>query len=174
MSEQQLIKRCLKQDKQAWGLFVDKYSKLVYWAIQKRLASSNFGHNQANIDDIFQEVFVTILQEAKLSQLKDPKKLASWLVMVASNKTTSFLRQFPIRGKFDLDIDLFGDDSFSQGLLARDEFLVVKDIINSLSDKEKMVISLCLLEEKTHKEIAEILIMSINSERKSTPQASIN
>lgn len=164
MRKQGLIKRCLKQDKQAWGVFVDEYSRLVYWAIQKRLATTGFEHNQADIDDIFQEVFVAVLQDAKLSQLREPKKLSAWLVMISSNKTISFMRKKSIRERsFDPDIVVFRDNSFDQKLLAKDELSVVKDVIDSFSDKEKRVISFCLLEEKTHQQIAEILNISVNS-----------
>ena len=164
MSEQELIKRCLKQDKRAWGVFIDKYSRLVYWAIRKRLAASNLQQSQADIEDIFQEVFVTILQEAKLSQLKDPKKISAWLIMITSNNAISFMRKKSIRERsFDPDIIVARDDSFSQNLLVRDELLVVKEVIDRFSDKEKTVISLCLLEEKTHQQIAEILNIPVNS-----------
>lgn len=164
MSDPELIKRCLKQDKQAWDIFIDRYAKLVYWAIRKRLALSNSVYNQANVEDIFQEIFIAILEDAKLSQLKDPAKLSNWLVTLTLNQTSSFLRKIQNQNlRIDLDMALLRDDSFGQALLTRDELLVIEDVIDNLSKKEKKVISLCLLEGETHKRIGEILKMPVNS-----------
>ena len=60
-NESELIKRCLNKDKKAWGEFVDKYSRLVYWAIHKKMATTRFNCQQADIEDIFQDVFLSIL-----------------------------------------------------------------------------------------------------------------
>ncbi len=164
VNEAELIKRCLKKDKQAWSLFVEKYSRLVYWAIRKRLAASNFKYNEADIEDIFQEVFLAVLKGDKLAQLKDPPLLSGWLAMVAANKTTDFMRQRAHREQnVSLDSSLFKDDSFKQVLFDRDIAALIREIIAELSDKEKIVISLNLLEGRTHNEISRILGIPVNT-----------
>ena len=164
MSEQQLIKRCLKKDKKAWGLFVDKYSRLVYWAIRRRLAISKLEHNQVDIEDIFQEVFLTILKSEKLLQSKDLKNLSGWIAMVASSRTVDFMRR-KISRREDLNLDslVFKEDFDRQGIFDRDLTSLVREIISNLSDKERVIISLSLIEGKTHKEIAQILNVPMNT-----------
>jgi len=164
MSEPELIKRCLDKDKKAWGVFVDKYSRLVYWAIQRRLGLSNFKPSQADIDDIFQEVFLTILEDEKLRQLKEPKNLSGWIAMVASRRTIDFMRQ-KLSRREDFNVDNLrlsvGTKNFSPRQDDTEE--LVREVIDNLPDKERTVISLNLLEGKTHKEIGEMLNMPINT-----------
>ena len=164
MSEAELIKRCIKKDKKAWDLFIQKYSRLVYWAIRKRLTASSFNSHESDIEDIFQEVLLTILKGKSLLQLKNPKYIPGWLAMVASNKAVDFMRKkIRLDKNIVFDISEFKDDSFEKELFSKDAVDTVKDIINTLSDKEKIIISLNLLEERTHKEIAQITGAPINT-----------
>ena len=164
MNESELIKRCITKDKKAWGIFIEKYSRLIYWAIRKRLAMSSFGCDETDVEDIFQEVFLTVLKDNKLNQLKDPKFIPGWLAMVASNKAVDFMRQKAHREhNLIVDTPVFKDNTFEQDLLSQDVIFAIKELINTLSDKERIIISLNLLEEKPHKEIADILNIPVNT-----------
>ena len=164
MKEVELLKRCLDNDKKAWGLFVEKYSNLVYWAIRKRLSCSAFQYNQSDIDDFFQEVFVAILEGQKLAQIRDVKFIPGWLAMFASNKTVDFMRQKArLNESLGLNEAIFKDSGEDDDLLSRDMVSLVKEVINSLSDKERIIISLNLLEGKKHQEICKMLNIPINT-----------
>ena len=160
----ELISRCLKKEKKAWDIFVQKYSKLIYWAIRRRLASSAFNSNQDDIDGIFQEVFLAILEGDKLRQLKDAQTIPGWLVIIASNKALDFMRH-RIREDRRLvpDLPVLKDDKFKQELQHRDLRDLISAAINNLSPKEKIIISLNLIENRTHQEISEIVGISINT-----------
>ena len=164
MNEQEIIKRCLAKDKKAWSLFIDKYSRLVYWAIHRQLSIAKLEHSQADIDDIFQEVFLTILKGDKLFQLKNPRKLSGWLAMIAPSRAVDFMRQKISRGQsLNLDDLVFKDGDFKQDIFDRDISALLREIIGGLANKERIVISLNLLEDKTHKEIAQILGIPVNT-----------
>ena len=164
MEEGQIIKGCLKNDKKSWDIFVQKYSKLIYWAIRKRLSGSGFSFNQDDIDYIFQEVFLLILQGDKLRQLKDIKTVASWLAVIASNKTVDFMRRkIKEDNKLVIEMPVLKDDKFEEELYKRDLLNVLGNIIDTLPAKEKIVISLNLIESRTHKEIAKITAMPVNT-----------
>jgi len=164
MSELELIKRCLQKNKKAWDIFVQKYSKLIYWAIRKRLNTSGFKFNQDSIDSIFQEVFLSILEGDKLGQLKDPKIIPGWLAIIASNKTVDFMRRV-IRedNRLVLDQPIIKDDNFEQELHQRDLIDAIGSSINTLSAKAKVVISFNLLEGRTHQEISTLMKISVNT-----------
>jgi len=164
MNETELIKLCLRRDNLAWGIFIDRYSKLVYWAVRKRLLTNGFQSDEGDIEDIFQEVFLTVLKGERLRQIKDAKFIPGWLAMVASNKTVDFMRQKARRRqKLVVDKEVFKDYSFEQDLLDRDIITAIKEAISTLSDKERIIISLNLFEERTHSEIAGILKIPINT-----------
>jgi len=164
MNDAELIKRCLSKDKKAWNLFIQKYSRLIYWAIQKRLSLSGFSCNQADIEDIFQDVFVTILRDNKLLQLKNAQYLAGWLSMIASSRAVDFMRRKAHREhSLVVDPPALKDITLTQQLSDRDFAAQIKEIVASLSDRERIIISLNVLEGKTHKEIAHIVGSPINT-----------
>ena len=164
MKVNKIIEGCLKKDKKSWDIFVQKYSRLIYWAIRKRLSGSGFSFNQDDIDCIFQEVFVSILNGGKLFQLKDIKTIASWLAVVASNKTIDFMRRKIKEDKrLVVEMPVLKDDKSEQELYKRDLLNVLGSIIDTLPIKEKIVISLNLIEGRTHKEIAEITAIPVNT-----------
>lgn len=164
MNEIELIRRCLQKEKKAWDVFVRKYSKLIYWAIRKRLNASGFKFSQDDIDGIFQDVFLSILEGDKLGQLKDPKIIPGWLAIIASNKTVDFMRcKIKEDKKLVIEMPVLKDDKFEEELYKRDLLNVLGNIIDTLPAKEKIVISLNLIEGRTHKEIAEITAMPVNT-----------
>ena len=143
MNESQLISSCLKKDKRAWNIFVQKYSRLIYWAIKKRFSGSNFNFNQDDVDYIFQEIFLVILQGDKLFQVKDIKAISGWLAVVASNKTVDFMRQkIKEDRKLVVNMTEIKDEKSEQELYDRDLMNVVSSFINTLPAKQKAVISL--------------------------------
>lgn len=164
MNESELIKRCLKKEKIAWDIFVQRYSNLIYWVIRKRLTMSSFEFDKEDVNGIFQEVFLSILEDDKLSQIKDSKLISGWLAMIASNKTVDFMRKKIREGqRLVLDMPVLKDEKLEQELSDRDTINIIKNIINTLSAKEKIIISLNILEGRTHKEIANIIGIPINT-----------
>jgi len=143
---------------------VQKYSKLIYWAIRKRLEASGFEYNQDDIDCIFQEVFLSILNGDKLLQLKNIKTIASWLAVIASNKTIDIMsRKAKENERFMQDMPDFNDNGTQRELEKRDLMVLLNGIIDNLSSKEKIVITLNLIENRTHKEIAGIVGIPTNT-----------
>lgn len=158
-----LIKRCLAKDKHAWQIFLRKYSRLIYWAINNRLNKINAEHSQNDIEDIFQNVFLTLFEENKLLLLKNIKFLPGWLAILASNKTVDYMRK-KFRNRENLGAILPGfNTDYKKELLNKELLTLTSEIIDSLPNREKLIISLNILEEKTHKEIAEITAMPINT-----------
>jgi RNA polymerase sigma-70 factor (ECF subfamily) len=164
MDEIELISRCINKDKQAWDIFVKRYAKLIYWAIKKRFSMSSFTFSDDDAQNIFQEVFLSIIKEDRLTQLKDSKMISGWLAMVASNKTIDFMRE-KIRSsqRFAFNPPQLKDTNSLKKLFDKETESIVKDIINTLSEKEKIIISLNLFEEKSHKEIGCILGIPVNT-----------
>lgn len=164
MNEAELIKRCINKEKRAWDIFVERYAKLIYWAIKKRFNMSSFTFSDFDAQNVFQEVFLSLLENEKLIQLRDARLISAWLVMVASNKAIDFMREkIRLNQRLVADPVLSKDEESSKSLFNREITDIVKNLINTLSGREKIIISLNLFEEKTHKEIANILSMPVNT-----------
>lgn len=79
-----LVLRCRRGEQAAWDELVERYQRLIF-AIPRRA-----GLTEDEATDVFQEVFVTLVQ--KLDELEQPDRLRSWLVTTAKFKTWAVVR----------------------------------------------------------------------------------
>lgn len=88
MSTEEMIERCIRKDVSAWDEFIRQYQglvrKIVYYRLNKVLRN--------DVDDIVQEVFLTLWKDDKLSKLRDVSRLKGWLIVVTINLTANYGR----------------------------------------------------------------------------------
>lgn len=181
-TDQELIENCIKKDKRAWDIFVERYSKLILWAIRERLTRFRYNFDNEDVKDIHQEIFVSLWSSNKLAQIRDKGKIAGWITMVAGNAAIDYFkrikRQMPPNA-----ISIFeevissaeGEGKTLEELLpaqtgnpSRELHLnelreVLQTVIDSLEPKQKMVVKLNLLHEMKHREIAEAMNLPLNT-----------
>jgi RNA polymerase sigma-70 factor, ECF subfamily len=94
-SDTKLIKACLAQDKVAWDMFVEKYSRLICHAIVITLKKHLTAPENQVVDDLFHTVFLSLIENnyKKLRQFKWKSKLSSWLHIIAVRTTIDYLRK---------------------------------------------------------------------------------
>jgi RNA polymerase sigma factor (sigma-70 family) len=80
-----LIARCRAGDQRSWAALVERYGRLVY-SVPSRLKLPAEG-----CDDVFQEVFVTVLRT--LPTLRDQKSLPKWLMTIAYHASCRWTRR---------------------------------------------------------------------------------
>ena len=84
--------------------------------------------------------------------------------MISSNKAIEMMRRRTHREKSLLvDMEAFADCTWEEALTQRDAADAVRNVISSLPDKERIIISLNLIEEKTHKDIARMMRLPVNT-----------
>lgn len=154
-----LILRCINGEKRAWDKFVQQFSPLILWAIKKRLSRANYHYSQQDLEDIFQNVFVLLWEKAKLQQIKSRDNISTWLVMVAANCALNYFRnkkEQPIDPKLTLEIASSSNCHIS-------ETVKLEEVFNLLPPRERVILQLSYLYDKTHQEIGEILKMPANT-----------
>ncbi len=113
MNDLEFVRRCVKRDKLAWNEFVERYSSLIYNYIHSVLKIKGRTYAQENINDLFQEIFLSLAKDnfKKLSsfQARNGCSLASWLRQVTVNFTIDYIRNL----KPSVSIDEENDDDFS-------------------------------------------------------------
>jgi len=57
--EKELLGRCIRGDKQAWDLFVLRYSRLVYHCLYQTLKGKGPHIQSETVEDLHQEVFAS-------------------------------------------------------------------------------------------------------------------
>ncbi len=152
-----LIKRTLDGEIEAFGQLVTQYQQQIY-----RLTYRIIG-NVADAQDIAQEVFIKAYQN--LETLKDPRCFQAWLIRIARNRCYSWIREKQ-DNLFSLDQEAVEYNSLQfppapdEATIKEELYKHVMDAISELPEKDRKVIELFYLEEKSYKEIQQELGIS--------------
>ncbi len=139
MTDLELIQKCSQRDKVAWDTFIKKYSSLIYNYINSMLEQKkNEFFTQENINDIFQEIFVSLTKDdfkkLKTFTAKNGCSLASWLRQVTINYCIDYLR----KSKPTISLD----DSIDGELKVKDIIIDDAAPITSKLNKEELILQL--------------------------------
>lgn len=170
-----LITRCINGNQGAWDIFVRRYSRLVYYSIIKTLKSYKNSFQQEDIEDIFNNIFLSLIEHNyKRLRRFDPRHgctLSSWIRLISIRQTIDFLRAQ--RHHFSLEDEIrpcqstrtLGDNPI--GVADRIEQTEVEDLmeeaIETLPSSDKLFIELYYEKELTPERIADIMNVSINT-----------
>jgi len=171
-----LLSECICGNKEAWDTFVTNYSKLIYYSINKTLKLHNNILSQDDVDDLFNGVFFSLLDNnyKKLRQFegRDGCTLSSWIRLITINHTVDFLRG----QKQHISIDDDSDDrqpladrltdrgtSFEDRLDEADTTRALKEAIEELPESDKLFMELFYEKELPPEEIAAIMNVSVNT-----------
>ena len=174
MSTEELIERCIKKDGSAWEEFIRKYQSLVRKAVYYRL------HNvlRNDVDDIVQEVFLTLWKDDKLSSLRDVSRLKGWLAIVTINLTVSYsnlpykrwnmtrsIHERPSNAKAITFEDLVTSSQPDPARCAeiKETISCVEKRIDTLKMKERTALKLHTYDGQTQKDIASIMNIPANT-----------
>jgi len=155
MDDLEFIQRCVKGDKQSWNDFIDKYSRLIYNYIYSVLKTKGSALTQENINDLFQEIYLSLIKDnfKKLSSFKAKNgcSLASWLRQVTINFTIDYIRR--LKPAVSIDEEINDDFTLAEMLSsnlpsardkisAQDQLADLKDCVNKLDNDEKYFLEL--------------------------------
>ncbi len=89
---ERIILNCAEDNPGAWPEFIDTFSRLVYNSVKMKINKLALRMPETEINDICQQVFLSIWHKQKLKSIKKPKKISSWLITVAQNETINYVR----------------------------------------------------------------------------------
>jgi len=150
------VQQVKKQDMLAMRTLYEQYSK------EMLAASFRITNNLQDSEDIIQEAFLTSFQ--KIGQLKDGTKYGGWLKQIVTNKSLSSIKkrihfkQIETVGEWAMETE--GKDWY-KGI----PFDKIKKAIQELPEGSRQIFTLFLLENYKHKEIAEILNISVSTSK---------
>ena len=160
MSLEQLIEQCKKNDVKAQSQIYKLFSSKLFSVCLK------YSRNYVEAEDNLQDTFVTIFK--KISQFKNIGSFEGWMKRIAINTA---LERYRSAGVFNIvnehqiedetiDID---EDSVSMDYLLQ--------IIQELPNRYRLVFNLYALDDYSHKEIAEMLNISIGTSKSNLARA---
>jgi len=167
-----LVEACVNRDEVAWSKFIKHFSGLVGWSALDRLRRWRIEFSNEDVEDIKQQVFLSIWEKRRLAEIKDKEKVESWLAIVAGNFAFNYARSrnradFPLLESIFKQNSRIEDISDASDIYSVLENSEIRNLMNNFIDKfpprQKTVLTLNYFYEKKHKEIAEILKIPINT-----------
>jgi len=156
----ELVKHVLAGDDTAFAVLVERYRARVF------STASRFARNGSELDDLAQDIFIRIWKGLKTYRADAP--FEHWLMTVTVRTCYDFLRKNRKRREREVLVDempsttssISGDGMFSSEApdekqrRQREAWEVVQGLMEKLNEKERLVITLMELEEKSVKEVA--------------------
>jgi RNA polymerase sigma factor (sigma-70 family) len=155
MQERELIESCRKKDRRAQQYLYERYGPMLF-AVCKRYVM-----RKEDAEDVLVEAFFKIFTH--LEQYKAEGSFEGWMRRITANEALMFLRR---RNLFQFDIEI-GDMDFAEANSIHSD-LAASDILNLLGKLPtgyRTVFNLYVMEGFKHREIADMLGISINTSK---------
>lgn len=172
-----LIERCIAKDSSAWNEFVNRFREIATRAVKMRLQRLGYAFQLEDVKDIVQNVFLDIWERNKLNQLRDRERIEGWVAVVSQNAAIDYIRRNSSKGRILISafesqegevlnpLDSIADPSLDPAEATAVQQLSgdLADLMKSLSPKERLAVTLNVLYEKTHHQVAQILRIPVNT-----------
>jgi len=155
VTEKELIKACKQQDRQAQRELYDRYSPLLFGICRRYVKM------REDAEDVLLEAFYKIF--SKIDQYTGQGSFEGWMRRIVVNEALMFLRKAQ---HLKADVELNNLD-ISNAITVEDR-LAAKDILkllDQLPDGYRTVFNLYVVEGYKHREIADMLEISINTSK---------
>ena len=151
----EIIREYLDGNTKAFNVLINRYQYAVYGMCY------HFTHNFADAKDLTQETFIQAF--TKLDQLRNPQKFSSWLRQITMNVYRMWKRNQDRYSK--VSIEKVGEESLidkqspsTQKILEINELRAkVQRAISSLSEKNRLALTLYYIDGLTYEEIGTFL-----------------
>lgn len=159
-----LVLRVQAGELSAFGELIDRHQRAVYGIVSRMVSSRD------DADDLVQDVFVSAFRA--IGSFRRDAKFSTWLHTIAVNTTLKRLKMMKRRSTVSIDDPETGladmiraDDgpSPAESLQNREQSEAVRRAIDSLPDKQRIVVVMHYFEQHSCEEIAAILKCSVGT-----------
>jgi RNA polymerase sigma-70 factor (ECF subfamily) len=133
-----------------------------------------FVHNREDAEDVAQDVFVEV--HRSLNRFRGDARLSTWIYRIAVTKSLDFIRRKKRQKRFGRIIPIFGGEEDKDVQIAakdipdpettleqKERNQILKQAVESLSENQRVAVTLNKYEGFSYKEIAEIMDTSVAS-----------
>ncbi len=167
MTTEVLLKQCVDRDLTAWDKFACLYNPLVIKSVRYKLGKMNVRVSKSEYRDIAQEIFLFIWEKEKLSGVRDPKCLKSWLIIFSLNFTSNYCRKMLKKSEdtFSFDDTLVPSFKFTPTKMLESKELgnIIKEKIAEFDNTQQLALKLHIYHNKKQKDIAGIMNLPIGT-----------
>ena len=147
----------ISKDADLFGYIVDRYEDKM-----KRYILRNSGFNKFDIDDLLQDIFLAVYQNA--NSFRFDMKFSSWIYRIAHNKIVDYWRKNQ-KNKNEISVEenlflvesIFNKNEVEDEIEKTESKEIVQKVLPFVKEKYRQVLVLRFLEEKSYEEISDIL-----------------
>ncbi|OQX72534.1 MAG: hypothetical protein B6D64_15025 [Bacteroidetes bacterium 4484_276] len=167
-ADSKIIEGCIKGKRHAQNKLYGKYAPLMLGVCLR------YAKDKAEAEDILQEGFIKIFMNIK--SFRSEGSFEGWMKRIIINTAITHIKQ-NLKYQYHTDIDEIEETHIVPEESGDDDSVVkiprsqLMSIIQSLPEGYKMVFNLYVFEQLTHKEIAEILGVSVNTSKSQLSKA---
>jgi len=156
VDEKALIAACKQEDRKAQQLLFERYSPVMMGVCRRYLK------REEDAEDVLVEAFFKVL--TNIGQFRDMGSFEGWIRRIVINESLMFLRRSnALQQTYELNpqIDAVEDATIEHDLSAQQ----ILTFLDQLPTGYRTVFNLYVLEGMKHREIAELLGISINTSK---------
>jgi len=166
--DRDLIKRCLHHEPGAWNDFVDRFLGLVYHVIQHTADMRSFALSADDKEDIAAQILLKVVENdhASLRQFRGKSSLASYLTVIARRTAVNEIAsrtQIKDKEGSKPSEAIMEEKPATKPKPAIDTLEEVRKLLKKLPPRERAVVQMFYIEEKTYEEISKALNIPVNS-----------
>lgn len=164
LNDEQLIQLYLNGDERAFEELLNRHQQKIYTSIYL------FVKDQNQAEDIFQEVFIKIIDTLRKGKYNHEGKFSQWAMRIAYNLCVDYFRRSKRRPQvqpteeFDIfEVLRLADDNAEQRIMRSQTHEKVRSLVDMLPPEQREVVILRHYADMSFKEIAKLTRVSINT-----------
>jgi len=164
LGDKELINLYLEGDQKAFEILLTRHKNKIYTSIYLFVKD----HDLA--EDIFQEVFIKIIDTLRKGKYNHEGKFLQWAMRISYNLCVDYFRRSKRRTKvspsetFDIfDVLEVKDDNMETSLIKNQTHTKVRQLVDMLPPEQREVVILRHYADMSFKEIAALTRVSINT-----------
>lgn len=164
LNDQDLIVRYMDGEEKAFEILLSRYKSKIYTSIYL------FVKDRALAEDIFQEVFIKIVDTLRRGKYNHEGKFVQWAMRIAYNMCVDYHRRnkrrshISPRDEFDIfEVLRLSDDSADTQVMRSETHDRIRKLVDALPAEQQEVVILRHYADMSFKEIAALTRVSINT-----------
>jgi len=164
LTDKELINGYLEGNEKAFEVLLTRHKNKIYTSIYLFVKD----HDLA--EDIFQEVFIKIIDTLRRGKYNHEGKFLQWAMRISYNLCVDYFRRSKRRTKvspsetFDIfDVLEVKDDNMETSIIKNQTYTAIRDLVDQLPPEQREVVILRHYADMSFKEIASLTRVSINT-----------
>ena len=164
LNDQQLIAQYLNGNERAFEILLSRHKEKIYTSIYL------FVKDQSLAEDIFQEVFIKIIDTLRKGKYNHEGKFVQWALRISYNMCVDYFRRSKRRPKvsptetFDIfDVLQNPEPNAEQTIIRSQTHDKIRNLVDQLPPEQREVVILRHYADMSFKEIAKLTRVSINT-----------